>query len=101
MADGSERMTSSYNQPLFVGTHQTYARPTKVYCRLHELVALILHIRGGAEYYQDDSDDEYEYEYVDPIRCEEPIPLAEKINNWMAGNSNETLHATIKFNELV
>jgi hypothetical protein len=88
-ADGSFQLTSSYNEPLFIGTPEVYARPAKVFCRLHELIArILLFMRDGAEIYQDESEDD---EVVDPIRYEEPIPVVEKVNYLLFGWSSGTM----------
>jgi hypothetical protein len=49
---------SSYNQPLYIGNSQP--QPGEIYVRLHELLARIFKMRGQANYYEIDSDDEYQ-----------------------------------------
>ena len=48
-------LNSSYNQPLFIGT--LHPRPAKLYIKLHELLARIIYMRGGADHFQVDNDD--------------------------------------------
>jgi hypothetical protein len=63
-----------------------YARPAKVFCRLHELIArILLFMRGGAEMYHDESEVD---EVVDPIRYEEPMPVVEKVDYLLFGRSS-------------
>lgn len=50
---------SSYDQKLFIGTN-IWARPKKLFVKLHELVARIVHMRGGAGLYNDDWDEGYD-----------------------------------------
>jgi hypothetical protein len=59
-------LTSSYNQPLFIGN--THPQPGFIYVKLHEMLARIFKMRGQADYYEMDSDDEYEL-----VRCMEKL----------------------------
>ena len=59
VGNGNVVMSSSYNQELFIGIN-SHPRPTKRFVKLHELLARIIHLRGSAEFYQDNSDDEKE-----------------------------------------
>jgi HNH endonuclease len=87
--NGSAKKTSSFNQQLFIGVHPTFPRPTKFFCRLHELVARILAMRGGAEVYKDFEDED---EYTDPIKYSEaPMPFEEKVDYLMFNNTAGTL----------
>jgi hypothetical protein len=87
--NGSAKKTSSFNQQLFIGVHPKFPRPTKFFCRLHELVARILAMRGGAEVYQDFEDED---EYTDPIKYSEaPMPFEEKVDYLMFNNTAGTL----------
>ncbi|KAI8898212.1 hypothetical protein BC833DRAFT_590694 [Globomyces pollinis-pini] len=55
---GGFDLLSSYNQPLYIGN--SHPQPGEIYVRLHELLARIFKMRGQADYYEIDSDDEYE-----------------------------------------
>jgi hypothetical protein len=55
--NGGFDILSSFNQPLFIGTN-SFPPPSKIHVRLHELLAQIFHLRGGAEDLVDDSDDD-------------------------------------------
>jgi hypothetical protein len=59
-------VSSSYNQPLFIG--DSHPQPGVIYVKLHELLARIFKMRGQADYYEMDSDDEY-----DPVQCTEKL----------------------------
>ena len=87
IVNGDIVMTSSYNQELFIGKNLDL-RPTKFFIKLHELLARILYMRGGAEYYQDESD--YEEE-IDEIRLPGiQMDYIEKVQNYL-NNSSQTL----------
>jgi hypothetical protein len=58
LATGGFDLTSSYNQPMFIGNGGGHPKPAEIYVRLHELLARIFKMRGQAGYYQYDSDDE-------------------------------------------
>jgi hypothetical protein len=57
---------SSFNQPLFIG--DTHPQPGFIYVKLHEMLARIFKMRGQAQYYEMDCDDEY-----DPVQCTEKL----------------------------
>jgi hypothetical protein len=58
IVNGEVVFSSSYSQPLFIGN--SHPQPGEMYVRLHELLARIFKMRGQANYYEIDSDDEYE-----------------------------------------
>ena len=87
LENGAMLINSSYNQELFIGKNLD-SRPTKFFIKLHELLARILYMRGGAEYYQDESD--YEEE-IDEIRLPGiQMDYIEKVQNYL-NNSSQTL----------
>ena len=65
LSSGGFDLISSYNQPLFIGDSHP---PGLIYVKLHELLARIFNMRGQADYYEIDSDDEY-----DPVQCTEKL----------------------------
>jgi hypothetical protein len=66
LSSGGFDLISSYNQPLFIG--DSHPQPGFIYVKLHELLARIFNMRGQSDYYEMDSDDEY-----DPIQCTEKL----------------------------
>ena len=66
LENGGFVRVSSYNQPLFIG--DSHPQPGFIYVKLHELLARIFKMRGQADYYEMNSDDEY-----DPIQCTEKL----------------------------
>ena len=50
--------TSTFNQELFIGN--SHEQPGLLYIRFHEMMARIFHLREYAEYYDLDSDDDFD-----------------------------------------
>jgi len=62
LENGLYNKLSSYNQTLFIGG--MYPRPDQANVRFHEFLARIFHLRGHPEYYNYDSDDELEFDWI-------------------------------------
>ncbi|KAJ3273306.1 hypothetical protein HDV01_004523 [Terramyces sp. JEL0728] len=64
---------SSYNQLLYIGN--SHPQPAEIYVCVHELLARIFHMRGDTDYYEYDSDDEFEVSdiYLSDIKIKDVI----------------------------
>jgi hypothetical protein len=74
LPNGDVRVSSSFNQPLFIGVG-SHPCPSKVYVRLHELLARIIFMRGGSEYFKDDTDDDDESLVQESMGYEEKVRM--------------------------
>ncbi|ORY39974.1 hypothetical protein BCR33DRAFT_740640 [Rhizoclosmatium globosum] len=93
VVNGEPIYSTSLNQVLFIGRLTAYDLPEMKFVKLHELIARILHARGGAEELQKclEEDDERKESLFKPEIVDETLVLLEKakdiLTQWSMTNT--------------
>ncbi|KAJ3196557.1 hypothetical protein HDU67_003997 [Dinochytrium kinnereticum] len=78
--------TSSFNQRLFIGTNEKHKRPSKLFIKIHELLARIVHMLGATDWFFPDEDDDAEMLYG---AMEPDMDLGEKVERYFKSQHSE------------